>query len=116
MAIIIIFFTHLLIFLSYPETTPLGPSYMFISIIISSIFYYLIRPLIIKQTENISFTIKLIMWLILLFITLINYPQKDSRAVLLKIYYGELPNRLTIYRGFKKIGIDAYFLLTLDKK
>ncbi|MCX7641711.1 MAG: hypothetical protein N2Z20_03660 [Elusimicrobiales bacterium] len=111
MAIALIFLTHIIIFISYPDTTPLGPSYMFISFIISTAFYYLIKPKLLVQIPIISSFLKLLMWLILFITILINYPQKDSKSVMYKIYQGQLPTRLTIYRGFKKLGIELNFIL-----
>lgn len=111
MALILIIISHLIIFVCYPETTPLGPSYLFISIIISSIFYYLTRPLFRKTSKSFSVNTKFIMWLLLIFFTLINYPQNDNKSVLSKILDGNFPRKIDIYRGFKKIGMDATFIL-----
>lgn len=116
MAVTLIIITHLIIFISYPDTTPLGPSYMFISIILSSMFYYLIKPSLKKTSKSFSFNIKIVMWLSLLFFTIINYPQKDNKSVLSKILKAQFPKKIDLYRGFKKIGIDAPFILTWKNK
>ncbi|MGC9069739.1 MAG: hypothetical protein ACP5IO_00305 [Elusimicrobiales bacterium] len=114
-AAFIIFTTHLLIFISYPDTTILGLIYLFISMLISTMFYYLIRSFITIQTHITRFAINFIAYIIMLLSILINYPQSDSLSLLYKIYTGRIPNRLTIYRGFKKLGIDFAFLLRRGK-
>lgn len=113
--LIVIIIIHIAVFVSYPDTTPLGPTYLFISMIISSIFYYLLKPLLKKQTPSVQFYLNFALLIILILFTVINYPQSDSKSVIYKIYTANLPNRLTIYRGFKKLGIDANFILR-DKK
>ncbi len=115
MAAFIIFITYFLIFVSYPDTTPLGPSYLFILMLISIIFYYIIKPSFIKLTYNTKLTINLLAYTIMLLFILISYPQSDSKSVLYKIITGKLPDRLTVWRGLKRLGIDFPFILKVGK-
>lgn len=98
--------THIIFLITYPDTTFMGPMYLFISFLLWSSFFYLMKTAIIRFSRDTKITIFTIIYIIMLLSIMSFYPQKDGLSVYSKVIEGKFPDRFSIYRGLKSFGID----------
>lgn len=114
-AVFIILF-HILVYITYPETTIFGIGYLIMSTFISIFVYYSLKNLFRLTNHKNLIVMRIIFFTILAIFTFHYYPQRDKISVFQKLAQGRYPNRLTIYKSLKRFGIDAKFLLEKEKR
>ena len=114
--ILIVAIFHLSVLVFYPETTVLGPTYLFVSFLLWSAFFCLLKSSFYKLSgKTVSFIFTVIAIAMVLSV-MFFYPQRNNKPVFYKLLDEEYPDRFTIYRGFKKLGIDFPQILSEKKK
>jgi len=114
--ILIVAVFHILPVILYPETTVLGPTYLFVSFLLWSAFFLLLKSSFYKLSTKTSSFIFIVIAIAMLLSIMFFYPQRNNKPVFYKILDEEYPDRFTIYRGFKKLGINIPQILTEKKK
>jgi hypothetical protein len=110
MLVIIIFvvFTHILIYFSYPDTTLFGFAYLFASNLLWIGFFGFLNISIRNLNYFTRSFLKFFFYFIMLYITIIFYPQRDGKSVFDKIADGKYPDKYSFYRGYR--GLKRFFI------
>jgi hypothetical protein len=103
--VVVVGLTHIIVYLSYPDTTAFGLGYLLASNLLWICFFMLLNFSIRNLKEFTQYLIRFITYFIMLFITLSYYPQIDGKSVYDKIIDGKYPNRYSFYRGLRRFGI-----------
>jgi len=104
--ILIVFFSHFLFLICYPDTTFLGIPYLAVSFLLWTSFFILLRTTLLKLSYNSKMTILTLVYIFMIISIMSFYPQKDGESVYSKITSKKFPDKFSIYRGLKNIGID----------
>lgn len=103
---ILVFLIHLFFFISYPNNGYLGFAYVFIASILWTSFIILFNATLERFSKQTIYTINLIVYFVIIISILYIFPQKDGTAIIDKMAKGEYPNKINIYVGLKRLGID----------
>ncbi len=114
--ILIVAIFHISALVLYPETTVLGPTYLFVSFLLWSAFFLLLKSSFYKLSTKTSSFIFIVIAIAMLLSIMFFYPQRNNKPVFYKLLDEEYPDRFTIYRGFKKLGINIPQILPEKKK
>ncbi|MEF3280038.1 MAG: hypothetical protein K6357_03635 [Elusimicrobiota bacterium] len=114
--IIIIFLTHFIALILYPDTTFLGVIYLSISALLWFGFSSLFSFSILRFNTTVKSFLLTTIYLIMLLSIMLCYPQKDGKSVIGKIADEQYPDRFSLYRGFKQLGLPSNWIIGNTKK
>lgn len=107
---------HLGAFVCYPESGKMGPTYLYISVLLWTMFAVMLnRAALNASRENRAF-IAVAFTLACAFSAISFLPQKDGVSALRKLAAGKYPDRPALYYGLRRLGIDAPGLLPPAKE
>ena len=97
---------HLAVFVSYPETGPLGSFFLFMSIIIWTALYGFSSMVLTTLKRSTLLFIYTIILMVSILSGVVFLPQADNVSVFDKVALGHYPAKLDVYRGLLRLGID----------
>jgi len=105
---------HLVFFVAYPHTGPMGPHYLWISALLwCGCSFFLSANIIFNVFLNKLFgeLVTIVFFAALVFSIASTMPQSDNVSVLGKLKKGIYPTRDSLYYGLLRVGVQCDALL-----